>query len=93
MTILLKFYDILHTYTNVLIHETSYNNFTTDILRSLFRYLMTFQIIQFQHHPTRKNFFVSIYNTSNSIIYTKLYSSSNDSKEKKQTTTSKKRKL
>jgi len=29
-------------------------NFTTKILRSLFMCLMTFQIMRFQHHPTRK---------------------------------------
>jgi len=40
MTFLRQFYDILHTYANVLIHETSYDNFTTKILRSLFRCLM-----------------------------------------------------
>jgi len=54
MTILWQFYDILHTYANVLIHKTSYDNFMTKILRSLFRCLMTFQIIRFQRHPTRK---------------------------------------
>jgi len=53
-TILGQFYDILHTNANVLIRETSYDNFTTKILRSLFRCLMTFQFIRFHHHPTRK---------------------------------------
>jgi len=38
--ILGQFYDILHTHANVLIHKTSYDNFTTKILRSLFRCLM-----------------------------------------------------
>jgi len=33
--ILGQFYDILHTHANVLIHKTSYDNFTTKILRSL----------------------------------------------------------
>jgi len=54
MTIWRQFYKILHTYANVLIHKTSCDNFTTNILRSLFGCLMTFQIIRFQHHPTRK---------------------------------------
>jgi len=36
------------------IHKTSYDNFTTKILRSLFRCLISFRIIRFQHHPTRK---------------------------------------
>jgi len=39
MTTLQQFYDILHTYANVLIHKTSYGNFTTKILRSLLRVL------------------------------------------------------
>jgi len=55
-TFLQQFYDILHTYANVLIHKTSYDDFATKILRSLFRCLTTFQIIRFQHHPTRKTF-------------------------------------
>jgi len=38
--ILGQFYDILHAHANVLIHKTSYDNFTTKILRSFFRCLM-----------------------------------------------------
>jgi len=56
MTFLRQFYDILQTYANVLIHKTSYDNFTTKISRSLFRCFTTFQIIRFQHQPTRKTF-------------------------------------
>jgi len=55
-TFLRQFYDILHTYANVLIHKTFYDNFATKILQSLFKCLTTFQIIRFQHHPTRKAF-------------------------------------
>ena len=32
-TILEQFYDILLTHANVLIHKTSYDNFTTKVLR------------------------------------------------------------
>jgi len=64
MTILRQFYDILHTYANVLLHKTSSDNFTTKTLRSLFRCLMTFQIIRFQHHPTRKTSLYQIYTIS-----------------------------
>jgi len=39
-----QFYDILHTDANVLIHKTSYDNFTTKILPPLFRCLMTIEI-------------------------------------------------
>jgi len=38
MTFLRQFYDILHTYANVLIHKTSYDNFTTKIFLGVLRH-------------------------------------------------------
>jgi len=66
-TILGQFYDILHTHANVLIHKTSDDNFTTKVLRSLFRCLMTSNLYD-SNIIWPKNFFVFIYKTFNSII-------------------------
>ena len=62
-TFLWQFYDILHTHANVLIHKTSYDNFTTKVLRSLFRCL--WHLIYIIPTSDKKT---SLYRTFNSII-------------------------
>ena len=75
-TILRQFYDILHTHANVLIQKSSYDNFTTEILRLLFRCFMTFRFIRFHHHPTNKTFLylfirplIQLYSQSRNVTF------------------------
>jgi len=67
-TILGQFHDILHTYANVLIHKTFYDNFTTKILRNFLGVLWHFNLYTIPTSSNKKNFFVSIYKTFNSIM-------------------------
>ena len=47
MTILRQFHAILHTYANVLIHKTSYNNFTIKILHHFLGVLWHSKLYQY----------------------------------------------